>query len=441
MQTTIVAGGIPAGLMPGAAAEGDAAAIEGVDFAALLMAQIQGQGDAGLALSLAVTENKEDLTLPMDSVAQDTKAEIPPDLFAQLIVDPLTRGVAPAADFSLTDGDGVTQDVKQQEMPAELVLDQAQLGASPVVALPLQPHVVPADPVNAGYRPSVPLPSAVELVEGGRAISLPPLDADTVAVDEKQAVAFSGVMGGQSRHNFSLPVQIKAAEIAVDGKSLPSDLGVKVVDAGVRPLPPEVLHPSGVVPGDTPAATLKSSPPDVFRLPDAMPSSIPVMSPSHQMPVVVDNRSGTTVAVQVPVGNAGWDDALGQKVVWMAGQQQQVAELHLNPPHLGPMEVRLSVSNDQVSALFVSHQPAVREAIEAAMPRLREILADSGMMLGNATVSSDSLPRQQQSSGGEGQSGMISRPDVAFPDNIPAPLAQGVLSVHHDGRGVVDLFA
>jgi flagellar hook-length control protein FliK len=48
----------------------------------------------------------------------------------------------------------------------------------------------------------------------------------------------------------------------------------------------------------------------------------------------------------------------------------------------------LNVSNDSASASFSSAQPEVRAALEAAMPRLREMMADAGIQLGNATVSS-----------------------------------------------------
>jgi len=82
-----------------------------------------------------------------------------------------------------------------------------------------------------------------------------------------------------------------------------------------------------------------------------------------------------------------------------------VAELHLNPPHLGPLEVRLSITSDQnavANAQFTSPHAAVREAIEAAMPRLREILAESGVTLGNTTVGNDSFRQQQGFTPGDG---------------------------------------
>lgn len=217
------------------------------------------------------------------------------------------------------------------------------------------------------------------------------------------------------------------AEFAAGGKFLPSsetvDAGGKLVDAKA-------------------VATFKLSdvPAEAPRIPDAASAVSAIMSAGHSRGTNEINVPVTSIKPQV--GAPNWGDALGQKVVWMAGQQHQVAELHLNPPNLGPMEVRLTISNDQVSAIFVSHQPAVREAIEAAMPRLREMFADSGMMLGNAMVSSDSLP-QHQNSGQEKQPGSASRSDFPLVDGgyaMPVT-SRGVLSLHGDGTGVVDLFA
>lgn len=107
-----------------------------------------------------------------------------------------------------------------------------------------------------------------------------------------------------------------------------------------------------------------------------------------------------SAVVEPRVGSPGWDAALGQKLTWVANQAHQVAELHLNPPNLGPLEVRLTVNNDQATAIFVSNHAAVREAIESALPRLREMLADSGLTLGNVTVGSQSFSQQQQTFGG-----------------------------------------
>ncbi len=111
------------------------------------------------------------------------------------------------------------------------------------------------------------------------------------------------------------------------------------------------------------------------------------------------NAATEKVHVDAPVGHAKWGGELAQKVVWMASQQTQVAEIHLNPAHLGPVEVMLSISQDQATAQFVSSHPAVRDAIQDALPRLREMLAESGIQLGDVMVGADSFQqdnKQQQ---------------------------------------------
>lgn len=97
------------------------------------------------------------------------------------------------------------------------------------------------------------------------------------------------------------------------------------------------------------------------------------------------------------VGNENWNQALSQRMVWMVAGAEQSASLTLNPPDLGPMQVVLRVSNGQADASFFAAQPEVRQALEAAMPRLREMLGDAGVSLGQTSVSAGQ-PQQQQAS-------------------------------------------
>ena len=92
-------------------------------------------------------------------------------------------------------------------------------------------------------------------------------------------------------------------------------------------------------------------------------------------------------AVDVPLGNARWAQAFGERVTWMVREGAQLASLRLDPPQLGPMDVRVSVSNGEASLSFVSAHAPVRDAIEAALPRLRELLGEQGLALGNVDVS------------------------------------------------------
>lgn len=136
------------------------------------------------------------------------------------------------------------------------------------------------------------------------------------------------------------------------------------------------------------------------------------------------------------VGTPAWDQALGQKIVWMAHGGEQSASLTMNPPDLGPMQVVLSVSNNQATVDFMAAQPEVRQALEAALPRLRDMMGESGIQLGQANVSAGG---QQQFAGFEGgsRSGGRSAADHAGAE-APQP-RQGVVKIARDGA--VDTFA
>lgn len=94
--------------------------------------------------------------------------------------------------------------------------------------------------------------------------------------------------------------------------------------------------------------------------------------------------------IETPVGHERWTQEVGDKLSWMVTKQESSATLVLNPPHMGRVEVSVTINGDQASASFVSANPAVREALENAIPRLKEVLADAGVQLGQAQVGAES---------------------------------------------------
>ena len=151
------------------------------------------------------------------------------------------------------------------------------------------------------------------------------------------------------------------------------------------------------------------------------------------------------VHVDAPVGHAKWGGELAQKVVWLASQQSQVAEIHLNPAHLGPVEVMLSISQDQATAQFVSAHPAVRDAIQDALPRLREMLAENGIQLGNVMVGADSFQQQSgqqhaQQSHSRSEQGNFSMMETDNQSMTPGSMGASTTTAsrHH---GLVNTFA
>ncbi len=153
---------------------------------------------------------------------------------------------------------------------------------------------------------------------------------------------------------------------------------------------------------------------------------------------VVQNSTPALV-VNTPVGNAGWTGEIADKLTWMVGRQEQRVELVLNPPQLGRVEVSLTLNGDQASAQFLSANPVVREALDSAMPRLRDMLAEGGITLGQTHVGSDSpgqAANQRENSDNRQGAGSGSA-------MVDMPVRAGSTATQwlSRGRGLVDVFA
>ena len=149
------------------------------------------------------------------------------------------------------------------------------------------------------------------------------------------------------------------------------------------------------------------------------------------------------MVISRPVGSTEWGEEFGNRIAWLANRSESRAELVLNPPHMGRVEVNLTVKGDQATASFASNNPVVREALEAALPRLREILAEAGIQLGQSQVSAEN-PRQwaQQEKHGDNSASDPDRTDGTNPALFP--VNSGSLSTNSGikgGRGLVDVFA
>jgi len=92
-------------------------------------------------------------------------------------------------------------------------------------------------------------------------------------------------------------------------------------------------------------------------------------------------------------------DAIGTHIQWLAEHKIGHAHLQLTPQDLGPLEVRLKLDGDQLQAHFTSAEPDVRQAMEHALPRLRELLGEHGLNLGQADIGRQPSPQHAASSG------------------------------------------
>lgn len=157
-------------------------------------------------------------------------------------------------------------------------------------------------------------------------------------------------------------------------------------------------------------------------------ANVPVVTTAA--PLSVNTSGGTAAApaialdVQPGLNQPNWSRVVSSRVVYMANEGIQRAELRLNPAQLGPVEVRLSIINDQTNVTFLANNATTREALEQALPRLRESFADNGLALNNTQVGQqDQSDHRQQDERFTAQEGRISQVSVELDDNeIEAPV-------------------
>ena len=117
------------------------------------------------------------------------------------------------------------------------------------------------------------------------------------------------------------------------------------------------------------------------------------MAPLHRP---VDNRTDSP-AITRPLTHPDWSKDLGDQIVWMNNKAIPAAEIKLNPAHLGPISVRIDVNQDQATILFTAQHAEVKEAIEASIPKLREMLGTQQLNLINVNISQNSTSDQGRS--------------------------------------------
>lgn len=144
--------------------------------------------------------------------------------------------------------------------------------------------------------------------------------------------------------------------------------------------------------------------------------------------------------IRTPLHAPNWGQDFSDKVVWMAKNDQQTAQLNINPPQLGPMQITLQINGDQATAIFASPYAEVRQAIESSMSQLRDMLATAGINLGQADVGAN-MARQNDTAAFQTANGNRASDETAILPGI-GKASEGASSAPvQRGRGLVDLFA
>jgi len=309
-----------------------------------------------------------------------------------------------------------------------------------------------AEPVLAALPDTDPLP-ATDLAEDGAAtdptqllaemgLLLAPAQAPTSAATA-DATELPADPGSGAKGAATMPLAL-----AVSGKDAPkTELASELAEAkavGTAPsgvATPATNAPNAALPANFAGVEQKLAEPKAGLTETPSPTSTAALAATTAQPSHAA-RAEDTLRVATPVRDPAWAAEFGQKVVWLATQDKQSAQITLNPPQMGPIEISLSVKNDHATAHFASANPEVREAIESSMPRLREMLAGVGVELGQTNVSAESFRQAQDWQGGQ-SSGSGGNGGGRDGDGRAAPSSGAIAATRRiqAGNGLVDTFA
>ena len=122
---------------------------------------------------------------------------------------------------------------------------------------------------------------------------------------------------------------------------------------------------------------------------------------------------------------------IAEKIRWMVNGRQSMAEIRLDPPEMGSMQIRLNVSGDSASVSFVVQSQQAKEALNEAMPRLRDMFSEQGLDLGESFVS-------QQNSGEAGDGEFADQQGGGFGESADEETKSQETHVVRPANGLID---
>ena len=130
---------------------------------------------------------------------------------------------------------------------------------------------------------------------------------------------------------------------------------------------------------------------------------------------------------------------LHEKIRWMVNARNSMAEIRLDPPELGSMQVRVNVSGDAASVSFIVQSQHAKDALADAMPRLKDMLAEQGINLGESEVRKDNSSQNGDGSGQQLAGNGVPSQDIDGEFDEGSTVIEQ--SVTREAKGGIDYYA
>ena len=98
--------------------------------------------------------------------------------------------------------------------------------------------------------------------------------------------------------------------------------------------------------------------------------------------------------IPLDIYSSQWADKFSEHIIWLGNQGIKSALIKIHPEDLGPLEISIKVVKDNASVSISSQNSSVRDIVDQALPRLREMMAEQGLNLTDVHVGADANSRQ-----------------------------------------------
>ena len=149
-------------------------------------------------------------------------------------------------------------------------------------------------------------------------------------------------------------------------------------------LPPQSMNASTASVQTSPAAAVTSAP-----------------NPATAAPL---SRAGSEHVMQTQPGTPQFSEEIGGQVRVFVNNGLQEARLQLTPADLGKVQITINMEGDHARVVFVAETAVARDLLDQSMPRLREMLQQSGIQLAQGDVNDQAeSQRREGRTGGDAE--------------------------------------
>ena len=377
-----------------------------INFAPMSM-QTRNSGPSDTIQSVSTSSNgKPDYSIPQLGITPAPLDSRPPPTMPAIADIAIVPDAAPRRPATTETG----------MIPATTAVAAA---AKEIARPPIRPDVARTS-VQPSLRPS-PEPAAVTERQA-QPVALP-TDAKPIPELPRQAPWTASSRGGNETVT-KLPESAPRAVGETRQTELPRETRLPVVgltstDVSVQPR----------------ATTKLESEPAVSQL---APVAAPTKPQAFAANEVATPGMQLTGRIDVPVRDVAWGEQLGQRLQLMASNRLQSAEIRLSPAELGPLRVQVAIDDGAANVSFHAQHTITREAIEQALPRLREMLAENGIALNQADIGEQGAHRGGRETGDKTQGSPRTASDVTTDND--ADDGAGSAPPQRQADGLVDTF-